>query len=437
MANLSRLEDRADLQISLVLLASWVAITITSNWGNWPPDLSALFMAGHFWSTGQESLIYAAPDSFFGPGVESWANEFARLGHEGEVFFPFVYPPIWAAIAAPLAKSLGPTGFFNAFFCVHIFMIAGSILLAYRLIRPPVPMVLWCVISCGLLLLSLIASSALFHNQLQITVTFLIILSFERYKSGAFLTAGIALGIAAAIKITPAALGLIFLFDRNFKAAIATAITGFAMLALSYMVAGPELHAEFLARINQISGQIAVMHVNWNIEAYLIQLKTLIAGPPLHNLELTPNMAVPKPHWIGIVSKLVLIAGIVLVFFQTRHLSSENKLRVRPFGLLLALTLCAPLGWSHHYLPVLLLIPAVLTFMPPIRALTVLTLFGAATSLGAFSMVKPFGTQVHSQAMLNISVMIVVFLIFFARPLTFDQEPAPARKPRRSRKNPR
>jgi len=81
MTNLSRLEDRADLQISIVLLASWAAITLSVNWGNWPPDLSALYMAGHFWNTGQYDLIYAAPEKFFGPSIQSWADELARLGY--------------------------------------------------------------------------------------------------------------------------------------------------------------------------------------------------------------------------------------------------------------------------------------------------------------------------------------------------------------------
>jgi len=418
MANLSRLEDRADLQISIVLLASWAAIAISSNWGHWPPDLSALFLAGHFWAAGQYDLVYAAPEGFFGPGVQSWADEIARLGHEGETFFPFVYPPLWAALAAPLAERLGPSGFFNSFFVAHILMIAVSIMLTYRLIRPPVPMVLWCVISCALLFTSLIASSALFHNQLQITVTFLIILALERYKSGASITAGIALGLAAAIKITPVALGLIFLLDRDHRAVAATALTGLTLLALSLAIAGPDLHAQFLTSVRDISGQIALMHVNWNIEAYLFQIKTLITGPPLHSLPLIPNMALAEPLWTRIATIAICIAGLAFVLTRTQHLSPEDRLRLRPFGLLLVLTLCAPLGWSHHYLPILLLLPSILTIRPPIRAIALIMIFACLTSLPVFSLIKPLSTHIHMQAMLPITVLLATFALFFARPQT-------------------
>jgi len=338
-----------------------------------------LFMAGHFWSMGQFEQVYAAPPAFFGAGVESWATEIERLGFGEEIFFPFVYPPIWAAMAAPLAKTLGPAGFFNAFYVFHVTLIALSVVLAYRLIRPPVPLTLWCVISCVLLYISLIASSALFHNQLQITVTFLIILAFERYKNGASITAGIALGLAAAIKITPAALGLIFLLDKDIRAALSTAVTGLAVLALSFLIAGPEMHATFMSRIGTIAEQIALMHVNWNIESGLFQLWALLSGTELHTLPEMPNMPVKEP----------------------RNLSFENRLRTRPFGLLLIMTLCAPLGWSHHYLPVLLLIPALLTFMPPVRAIILLAAFGGLTSLPVFSILMDYGQSVHLQALLK------------------------------------
>ena len=436
MANLSRLEDRADLQISLVLMASWAAITITANWGNWPPDLSALFLAGHFWSSGQYDLVYAAPDGFFGPGVQSWADELARLGHGGETFFPFVYPPIWAALAAPLAQTLGPTGFFNTFYVIHILMIAASVLLAYRVVRPPVPLVLWCVLSCALLYLSLIAVSAIYHNQLQIMVTFLIILSLERYSSGASITAGIALGLAAAIKISPAALGLIFLLDRDIRAAVATAVTGGLLLALSLLIAGPELHQEFLARVREISSQIAVMHVNWNIEAYLLQLHALVTGTPLHGPQAIDNFATPEPLWVTIATKVILVAGVALVVARTRGLPRQDALRIRPLGLMMVLTLCGPLGWSHHYLTILILLPGVLTFLQPIRAVAILVIIAGLTSLGVFSLVKPLGVQVHAQALFCTTVLLAIFALFFARPLQFHvvQRTSPSR--RKSRRQP-
>jgi len=316
-------------------------------------------------------------------------------------------------------------------------MMAASIFLAYRLIRPPIPLALWCVISCGLAYISLISSSAFYHNQLQITVTFLIILSLERYASGALVTAGIALGIAAAIKVTPAALGIIFLLDRNYRPAVVTAITGLSLLALSYLIAGPALHAEFLGHIKTISEQVVVMRVNWNLETYLLQLSAMLTGTPLLSLEgIPPEQLIdamdhtqPEPFWITITTKILFLAGIALVLFRTHNLSPLNAMRLRPFGLILVMTLCAPLGWSHHYLPVLILLPAILTFMPPVRAIALLVIFGGLTSLGIFAFLRIEGSQIHYQALLNISLLLVTFAIFFTRPVKFiDQTQKPKLK---------
>jgi len=374
MTNLSRLEDRADLQISIVLLASWVAILVSANWGNWPPDLSALYMAGHFWSTGQYDLIYASPEKFFGVGVQSWADELTRLGYPDEVFFPYIYPPLWAALASPLAQALSPPAFFNLFYVIHISMIAASIFLTYRLIKPPVPLALWCVVSCFLAYLSMLSSTALFHNQLQITVTFLIILSLERYGASA------------------------------------------------------------------MSEQVVIMRVNWNLESFLFQVSSLITGVPLIDPAKLPaellasplDHTQPEPFWITIFTKVVLIAAIALVLFRTHGLNRLDRLRLRPIGLLLAMTMCAPLGWSHHYLPVLMLLPVILTFVAPLRAIALLLAFASVTSIGVFELVHLQNTQIHFNAMFNTAILMATFALFFARPKSFiSKQPSKMLKRRR------
>lgn len=416
---------RTDMVMAAVLLLAWALIALATNWDNWPPDLSALFMAGHFWQLGQPELVYAAPEGFFGPGVTSWADELIRLGHADETFFPFVYPPIWAALAAPLTEALSPIAFFRLFYVLQVAMIVASVLLVYRLVRPPVSLAIWSGVSAGLLLISTISVLALYHNQLQITVTFLILLSFERYRAGASIAAGVALGLAAAIKVTPAALGIIFLLDRDVRAVCATAVTGFAMLGLSFLVAGLGLHLVFLDRLFEISGQIAIMNVNWNFEAFFIQLKTLLIGPPLHTEATTPIMAIEEPFWIGLATKIALVVGVSIVLFQTRTLDRADSCWIRLFGLLLVLTLCAPLGWGHHYLPILLLLPSLFRLMPGRQAFLMLALIGGLTSITLFGLLSSVSQTVHMQTMLNVCVMLGLFAVFFVRPPHLITGPVP------------
>ena len=423
MAGLSRLEDRADLQITIILLVSWAAITIAGYWDEWPPDLAGLYLAGHSYANGNFDLVYAAPDGFFGPSVESWTKLAAELGHPGESFFPFVYPPIWAALAAPLTQMLSPLDFFNLFYVIHITMMALSVVLTYRIIRPETPMVVWSAISCAMLFISLIATLALHHNQLQITVTFFILLAIERYSAGKSVYAGMALAIAAAIKITPALLGLIFLLDRDFRAAITTAVAGLALLALSFIVAGPQLHWIFIERVNEISEAIAVMRVNNALEAFIYQIGTFLSGTAVTSTERYPDFATPEPLWVSIPTKLAFIAGLALVVWRTWNLNLQDRLRMLPLGIILITTLCAPLAWNHHYLPVLFLLPVALVLFRPARAIVFLAAIMALTSISVFVFLAHQSTSMHLQAVVNTGLMIAVFALFYGPKIVMWKKP--------------
>ena len=60
MTEIGATDQRADVQISLVISAAWFAILLSAFWGVWPPDLSALYYAGQFWSEGRFDQLYLA-----------------------------------------------------------------------------------------------------------------------------------------------------------------------------------------------------------------------------------------------------------------------------------------------------------------------------------------------------------------------------------------
>lgn len=398
-----------------LFLALWGTITLYGYWGNWPPDLSGFYMAGHMFATGQYDLVFAAPEGFFGPRVESWIAEFEAIGvEEQQQFFAYVYPPIWAALVSPLTQIMSPETFFNLVYVINISMLAGCVVCAYRILSPSLRMPFFAAILCLIMTFSMIAVTALVHNQIQIMVTSCILLAFERYTAGKMMQAGLILSIAACVKITPALLGVIFLLDREYRAIAGAMIGGLVIVALSFLIAGPELHWVFLERVATISERVAVMRVNYNLENVLYHLSSLVTGTPFPKVEGLENFGTLEPEWISVTTKAALLVSLAFVLWHTSALGQRDRTATRLFGLLLVTTLMAPLGWNHHYLPVMFLAPIVLNYMPAARAFVILAVFALATSVLVSAALTNFDAWFHWQALLGTVAIIALFVVVFA-----------------------
>lgn len=424
MASSFGLSDRADRRLAFLIAIGWLALTLPFFWNSWPPDLSAMFIAGHFYATGIPEGVYAAPPGFFGTErPQLWIDFATSIGQEEATLYPYVYPPIWAAITAPLTQWLAPFAYFNLFLTVQLLMTAAAVFLVHRMVRPGLSQTIWAAICFALLWFSLISTSAFVHNQFQITVTFFIILAFERYAAGRSVAAGLALAVAATIKITPALLVLIFLLDRDWRAIAAFTVLGAIVTGASVMLAGVQLHLDFVDRLQQITQVVAVMKVNHNLEAYLFQLDALITGNRIDPRPMIRDQVAPEPLWITIVVRLTLLAGIVLVIWRTRALAPVQRIPARLIGLLLVSTLCAPLGWTHHYLPILLLLPMLFVFYPVHQAAAVIFAFGVVSNVQVFIILSRLSTVVHWHVIAGVTTMLAVFLLVVVAP---RQHPARA-----------
>lgn len=407
-----------DLAISIVLLGLWATYSVIQHWNTWPPDLASVYMAARFFDMGSYDLVYASSEH-----MSVWRPELAAMGRPDVSVFRFLYPPLWVAVVGPLTR-LSPEAFFNIFYIYHHAVLAISVILAFRIIRPIIPLYVWTLTSIGLLSISLIAVLALHHNQFQITLTFFTLLAFERYRSGAMIMAGAALAVAAAIKITPAALGLIFLLDRQYRAAIATVVAGIVLLALSVTLAGVDLHFDFLNSLQTISNRVSVEIINWNIESYLMQLASLISDQPLGPAPLS-NLKFAKPVWVTVTTYLIFTVGLIAVILRTK-----DQPNLRLMGLILLITLTAPLAWVYHYLTILLLLPIVFVYMPLPRAVLALVVIGFLTSLRVFGLIEVSSPHFHMQPLLSTSIMIALLGSIIASPRIRRGKIAPVLAPR-------
>ncbi|MFZ1726276.1 MAG: glycosyltransferase 87 family protein, partial [Albidovulum sp.] len=193
-----------DRTLALMFLALWSAATIILQWNIWPEDLSAVYIAAALWQQGQPDLIYAIPFGFYGGTAAEWIPIQEQLGIYDLGSFPYVYPPLWAVLTAPLTAVFSPQGFANAVTCLQVPMLAASVWLAMRILPLPGAQ-LWLKSAIGVVLLSTMvpAFTALWFNNPSITVNFLTLLAFERLTARHPIAAGAALALAAAIKLSP------------------------------------------------------------------------------------------------------------------------------------------------------------------------------------------------------------------------------------------
>lgn len=378
-----------DRRLSAALLALWVAVTLWQQWGLWAEDLSAVYIAGWLWQTGQTDLIYATPPAFFGGVAASWFPAMEALGLSGKTSFAYVYPPIWAALTAPVTTILTPQGFINAVALVQIPLLAASVWLAGRLLKPgAMPWWVWTAIGLVTLDLSIQSHLAIWHNQPTITVGFLILLAFERLGASRPLAAGIALAFAAAIKLTPAAFVLVFLLDRQMRAAACFAVAGTALGLISILLAGWSAHADFLAGLDKVAGVAYLIAINVSLKPALLAAGSALGLLPAVDPQATEHVYAALPGWIG--PALSIAAAALILAFGRVLAPLEGRLRrgIGVFALSVVLALFGPLGWLHYYLLPMLLLPGLLGLLPRGPALALIAPVAFLSLTMVFAQIK-------------------------------------------------
>lgn len=366
------LSARSDRGIAFALTALWTVATLAVYHGHWAEDLAALFMAGHLWASGQTSLIYAAPDTFLGGTAPEWLPEVARLDMTGRTFFPYVYPPLWAVLLAPLADAFGPEGFNTVFTLIQVPLLAACVWLAGGIARPvSMPRWLWTAIGLGILTVTVIGRSALYFMQPSITAAFLTLLAFERLGKGAPLTAGAALAVATALKISPLVFAFALLIDRQGRALSSFVLSLLFLAAASFCLAGTALHLDFLAVLKQASSPTYVTPGNVALNAALLSAGGVVGLWPAIDLRAEHLVVWGVPAPIA----MVRLGGLA---FTLAFLASAKGPRARPFVLIslgLGIALFGPIGWLHYLIVPALLAPA---FLHAARSRLVPIVLGAA-----------------------------------------------------------
>ncbi|SMX31778.1 glycosyltransferase family 87 protein [Actibacterium lipolyticum] len=401
--------------VGLICLAAWCAMEITTLWNVVPPDLAALYFAGKFFANGQTDLIYAAPEGFFGGTPPQWVDPIAASGLGDQVVFPYIYPPLWAAVLAPLSNAMAPHAFFNLFALIEIPMIAASSILAWRLVRRfTMPFWAWLLVSVGLLATSAISAAAIVQLQPQIIVVFLTLLAFERYQSKQWVLAGVLLGVAAMFKLTPAGLALIFLLNRQWRSFAGFVITCAVIAILGLVVVGVDLHLEFLNAIDGVKSVMFITPINFSMQTSVYAALAALGLTPPADLTGHNTLLFGVPTVVSVTTKVMFAVALVWLIRVTAQETSERRLPVQLFCLTLLISLFGPLSWAHYFLVQLVMLPALVGFLAKRAGVILLLITAFVTSEVVYVML----TETFSNDLFIVVPMSCFLLLLFVAVVT-------------------
>ncbi|MFO1173721.1 MAG: glycosyltransferase family 87 protein [Paracoccaceae bacterium] len=386
---------RADNLAAVVVLCLWMVAHLIQLWGTWPYDLAAVYIAGHFWETGQHALVYAAPEHFFGGPAPEWNPTIVELGGAGKGTFPFIYPPVWAALVAPLTRLMTAQTFFNLALLVQLPLMTAYVPLAGRIARPALPAWKWALVGIVVMESATPFFSAINQNQPSILIGFLILLAMERSLADAPRSAGLALALAAAIKITPAVFALLFVLRRDWRSL--GWFLGFAalLLAVDLWLGGMADNRAFLAALRGVGGASLVGVVNISARSLIDYGLALAFGARIYATESMYILELPGAlrHLSGLVNLGLWLGLGGRAIVAARALPDRPRMVVSLLALSVGLFLFGPLGWQHYYVLPLALLPGLLTLPPAGRAFAAALPALVGANIILFNMVPADGSS--------------------------------------------
>ncbi len=270
--------------------------------------------------------------SVYRMGSWTWlrgGNLYGQVLVTGGLRLPFTYPPAAAVVLAPLA--LVPVTVAGPMLTTGSIALVAMVLWVFlrRLARPASVWAVAWLLPVALLLEPV--RSTLAYGQINIVLMALVALDCltvePRWPRGALT------GLAAAVKLTPAAFVLFFLLRRDYRAAAVAGLSFAAATAAGFVLAGRDSVRYWTAIVYQTGrpGSPASA-TNQCIQAVLAR-----AGLDPHTLP-------------GVIAWLVLSAVVVVAAWRGMRRALAASLP----GLALSLNafaalLISPVSWSHHW----------------------------------------------------------------------------------------
>lgn len=357
-------------------------------------DLLGLWIAGKMHASSQTGSVYPADTTVFTMQPAAAWLTYIKDNNISDGVFPFIYPPIWAYVMGKVTAITDYETFRQIAGVVNPVLLSACVLVAHRIAVPDMQRPLYLLIGLVALMITSVGEVSVFQNQPQIFVSLLVLVAIERAEHGAPHQAGIALALAAALKLLPAIYVVFWLASGQHRAALTFVVAGAALAGLSVAVAGWPLHGDFLHMLNAISDTLMLTRFSYGIETTLGQIfypsgwQRIALNSTVESLDGWYVAAKPMAlAWLLRLGLLATIAGLALRFRRKTSAAERAALWGAATILIAALS---PLAWSTYFIVGLCLAPLLLRGLGLLTGTVVLTGFVVLTC--AFWPLFPRGT---------------------------------------------
>ncbi len=345
-------------------------------------DLLASWVAGHFYQTGALDQIYPSDTNIYSmQPPDAWISYLTEQGYKGQIF-PFIYPPLWAHVFGWLTTvtSFQTISLWGR--VINPVLLGITLLLAQRVSGSTMSTTRYVVTGIIILAFTSIGSLAVYQNQPQIFVSFLIVLAIERSRNNSPIAAGIALALAASIKLYPALFAIFWLASGDRKAFASFLVAGLVLGGVSVLLAGWPLHESFLHEVSLINSTVMLTKVSLTLDGVFGQL---FLGDYMQHITVSTIPPSPDgaPGWYVLEKstpwKLASAVGIALSIFVIFRIIRKHPAGTAPHDLawplaIILIALFNPISWSFHYLPAVVFAPALLDYYGTRVGVALLTL---------------------------------------------------------------
>jgi alpha-1,2-mannosyltransferase len=309
-------------------------------------DFKAYYTGALALSEGRPDLLY--PDAgTLNLGVLP-DQEWVRFAVDRGVPHPsgYIYPPFLAVVIRPLA-ALPYHRANQAWFVMNSLLFTGAVLLLITWRPGPLD----ALAAAGILFVCLNfypTFRAFQCGQVSLLIFSMIAGSFWLLRRGRDGAAGALVGLAAAVKLTPALLAVYFLAARRYRAAAGAAVAGAAALLVSILGAGLDNHFIFAGEILPALSRGAATFANQSLPGFLARI----------GMETTMNafQFVDEPRWLWVLARVSSAAVLLGSLILARRLALSGGTEGIAAGFALVVTgslIASPISWEHHYVQAL------------------------------------------------------------------------------------
>lgn len=313
------------------------------------PLVIAAFLFRQALQDGLDLRVYWAAAREFISGGELYAPGLPGTPYGG---MAFTYPPFAAAVLSPMALlPVQAALVVQTLSNLVIAAIIGTVVTQYLVHRSvartpggPAQLLIASLFITGLILLLGPWRNSLALGQINPLLMALILLDLlgsTRRRPKGFVPRGVLTGIAAGLKLTPLVFLLYFVVRGDFRSAARMAGTFVATVGLMALLA-PSLSAQYWLSALQDTNRVGTLARFENIS-----LRGFFA-----RLDLEPGTT--SALWI-VASLVVTVMAAIVIYRMRRH--EDQWVPVTAAALVMLLV--SPVSWSHHWVWVAAIVPAI------------------------------------------------------------------------------